>query len=190
MNRKILLTLFALIFVGLVSYAIAQRYSQSDQSHKGMNHNSVAPVAQVQPKEDPPGTIDGAKNPELISDFKAYEVFFHSVAVSETGLEAKKAEAKNKFHRAKLDDKDTSALMKILGEFYHDRSNLNARFHQLRVGKASKDEFTKLDREANDLITSTQVKLSKRLSKEGVEKLYMHVMGLKVKIKLLPPPQI
>lgn len=190
MNRKIFLTLFAFIFVGLVSYAIAQRYSQADQSHKGMNHNTVASVAKVQPKEDPPGTIDGAKNPELISDFKAYEVFFHSVAVSETESEIKKAAAKSKFRRAKFDDRDTATLMKILGEFYRDRSNLNVRFHQLKTSKASKDEFVKLDKEVSDLTTSTQAKLPKRLSKEGMEKLHAHVMGLKAKIKLLPPPQI
>lgn len=187
MNRKILLTLSTLIFVGLVSYAIAQRYSQSDQSHKGMNHNSVT---QFQPKEDPPGTIDGAMNPELISDFKAYEVFFHSVAVSEIESEVKKAEAKSKFRRAKLDDKDTVALMKILGEFYSDRSNLNVRLNQLRSGGASEDEFVKLDKEANELINSTQAKLSKRLGKEGTDKIHAHVMGLKTKIKLLPPPKV
>lgn len=190
MNRKLLFILPALVFIGLVSYAIAQKYSQSDQSHKGMNHNSAASVAHVQPKEDPPGTIDGAKNPELISDFKAYEVFFQSVTVSETDSEVKKAEAKSKFHRAKLDDKDTVALMKILGEFYHDRSNLNVQLNRLRSGGASEDDFVKLDKEANDLINSTQAKLSKRLSKEGTEKLQTHVMGLKAKIKLLPPPKI
>ena len=184
--------------IGIVVFIVgpSMLLFQKQSEMKIMRHHALAQPTpnlsqSAQPAQslDPPGTINGATNPELISDFKAYEVFFHSVVVSETEPEVKKAEAKSKFSRAKLDDKDTAALMKILGEFYRDRSNLNVRFNQLRSEAANENEFVKLDKEANDLINSTQAKLSKRLSKEGVEKLQAHIMGLKAKIKLLPQPQ-
>jgi len=134
---------------------------------------------------DPPGTIDGSKTPELISDFKAYEVFFRSIAVPGNSSEFKKWEAKDKFRRAELSDEDTASVIEILAEFHAYQMHLQTKHEQLRKDGATDAEFAKLQSQADSSILSSQSTLQSRLSPEGSVKLHQHIMGLKRKIKLL-----
>ena len=160
MKLRVVLCLIALFVIGLVSLAIAQR-SPKNQDHKGMNHNASASAQSK--TEDPPGTIDGAKNPELISDFKAYEVFFHSVVVADNAAEAEKLGAKDMFSRAQLSESDTVELMKVLGEFHKARSNIISQANQFSQNRASDSEFSQLSSQAESLISSTQQALKSAL---------------------------
>jgi hypothetical protein len=140
------------------------------------------------PEKEPPGTIDGAKNPEMISDLKAYEVFFTSVAISESASETERTQAKNKFVRAKLNEKDVAAVMKTMGEFYIRQQDIINRSNLLRKNNAHSDEFAKLRAESIDIVSSSRDRLMSRLSMDGRTKLHQHVILLKHKIKLTPVP--
>ena len=89
--------------IGIVVFIVgpSMLLFQKQSEMKIMGHHALAQTTpnlsqSAQPAQslDPPGTINGATNPELISDFKAYEVFFHSVVVSETEPEVKKQKPK------------------------------------------------------------------------------------------------
>lgn len=182
MSLRAVVCIFVLLAFGLVSLAISQR-SSSQQSHRGMNHNlSVS----TQPTGFPPGTIDGAKNPESISDFKAYEVFFNSVAVASRATNSEKFTARDMFSRAKLSEPDTGELMKILAEFHQSRSNIAAQAAKLTPRGASDADFAQLHSQLEALVSSTQQTV--RLSPEGATKIHQHVLGLKRKIKIVPGP--
>lgn len=186
MNRKLVIIVIVLL-TGLVSIALAQRYTNKPQTHETMSHNSMATP---QMKEDPLGTIDGSKTPELISDSKAYEVFCHSIAVPSAASDSEKRAAKDKLRRAQLSSKDIELVMKTLSEFYSERIILAGTDNQLRSQSADDAEFKKLQAEEISLISKTQDKFKTRLSSEGAAKLNEYVMGLKQKIKLLPIPKM
>jgi hypothetical protein len=92
MTRRMATYLIALLATGFTLLTF-HRFQGNDLGHNGMNHGVLA---QVQSSADPTGTVDGARNPELISDFKAYEVFCHSVAVSASASDFDKSRARNK----------------------------------------------------------------------------------------------
>jgi len=115
MSRRVVDNLFALLVMGVASLVLSQGLFSSHEQHAGTKH---AVTVLAQSNADPPGTIDGAKNPELISDFKAYEVFFHAVAVADNASQAEVLSAKNKFRRAHLSEADAAELLKILEEFH------------------------------------------------------------------------
>jgi hypothetical protein len=184
MKLRVISCLIALLLVGLMLLAITQR-SSSSQDHTVMNHNALA-----QSNEDPTGTIDGAKNPELISDYKAYEVFFHSVAVADYATESQKLDAQDKFRNAQLSDEDTAKLFKILGGFYQTRLTIASQADEFsKTGtKNMGDELAKLNEQMTSVVSSSQQAIQSQLSSEGAAKLHQHILGLKKKIKILPGP--
>ncbi len=151
-------------------------------------HPTTGQTQQATVPPDPPGTIDGSKNPELISDFKAWEVFFNSVAVPQTAPESKKWEGTDKFRRAQLSPQDTAEVIKAMAEFYERRSELQASANQLRREGSSEEAFAQLQSEARSLVESSRRTLESRLTPDGAARLGQHVVGLKLKIKLLPAP--
>jgi hypothetical protein len=66
----------------------------------------------------PPGSIDGAKNPQGIPDDVAYEVFLHTVAVRPNATPAERAASRIKFSRAQFNDADRTAFESVLQTFY------------------------------------------------------------------------
>jgi hypothetical protein len=166
----------------LTSLALSKRF---ENDHKRMNHTRPT---QGQIKDYPPGTIDGSKTPELITDDKAYEVFFNSVATSSSAPESEKASAKIKYRRAMLNDKDTAEAMKSLEGLYAIKLEIIKQEIELRRSKADANEFAELHTKAKNHTASIKNVLMRKLSSEGAAKLHAHVMSLKTKIKIFPPP--
>jgi hypothetical protein len=172
--------------VAITLLAFAYRVTESQTSHNGMSHNAFAKHTR---RADPPGTLDGSKNPELISDSKAYEVLFQSAAIPDQYGELEKSRTKEKFRRANLSEADANSLIKVLTEFHGKRVEISARASLLRQNKAPDRDFMQLQADMANLVSSTQQQLSSRLSSDGAEKLHQYVIGIKTKIKILPPLQ-
>jgi hypothetical protein len=181
MRRLHVLCLMVVVIIGTISLGFAQ-YFRSESKNA-----NPAGISQSPSDQYPPGTIDGATHPELISDLKAYEVFTNCVAIAESAPASEKKSAKDKFRRARLNESDTSAVMKTLGEFFAQRLDIIRQSEQLTQNKASNSDFAQLYSQSLDLVSFTRETLMSRLSPEGAAKLHAHVMDLKSRIKIFPP---
>ncbi len=86
----------------------------------------AAPV-RVQSAPDPPGTIDGAKNPELIPDLDAYRLFFMAIAEPSGATTRQLARLRGKLACLNLSDRDFNTVVAILAEFDTNKKILNSR---------------------------------------------------------------
>lgn len=183
MTQKIVTsTIISLLIVSISIFAVAKKYSQPSQVQNTTN--------QIPQKANPPGTIDGAKTPDLIPDAKAYEIFLLSVAIPPISSEFEKSSAKSKFKRAELEDSDTEAVMKILDVFYSKWQHIVMEEKQLREKNATDKEFNLLQEKANKLMEATRLQFASQLSQKGNENLHSHIIGLKQKIKIFTQPNI
>src|SRR5262245_48959152 len=94
-------TLLAILFVASfpLDCRISSLRAQAQQSAPTAARGPGTP----QPQLDPPGTIDGAKNPELIPDEVAYRLVLLAFAERENASEAEQARFRAKIAPAGLD---------------------------------------------------------------------------------------
>jgi hypothetical protein len=88
------------------------------QIESSQTPSSTTQQQAVTPVPDPPGTIDGAKNPELIPDEVALRMIVLAVAEPPDATEEQKARAQAKLNPIGLSEEDTIALLALLGEFH------------------------------------------------------------------------
>ncbi|HEU0176274.1 MAG TPA: hypothetical protein VFV58_18570 [Blastocatellia bacterium] len=203
MNRRNIVVLVSLLVASLASLVVARHLLAKGQDRsvaKQPCHTAATvksdskSVASCKNEEftftpvgdDPPGTIDGAKTPWLISDDKAYETFFLCATATDITTEAQKTLAKAKFSRARIDKTDTERVLTILSEFRQHRSIIITAADRLRDAKAPANEFAKLQEKELNLIRSTRNDLQSRLSQDGATKMQQFILGLKSKIRLIP----
>ncbi len=204
MNRRNIVVLVSLLVASLVSLVVARHLLAKGQDRSAakqpchtadtVKSDSKSVVGCDKDQEftftpvtdDPPGTIDGAKTPRLISDDKAYETFFLCATATEITTEAQKTLAKAMFSRARTDKTDTERILTILSEFRQHRSEIITAADHLRDAKAPANEFAKLQEKELNLIRSTRNDLQSRLSQDGATKMQQFILGLKSKIRLIP----
>jgi hypothetical protein len=136
-------------------------------------------IQDAQPHEQTAGTaqvIDGAANPELISDAKAYEVFFQAANLPRNASAAKQAAARDKFKDANLTDTDTLLVMEALLGFHDAIVKLDVRAAELRSAGAPDSQFVPLGSDFPALVSATQKMLQSKLSPEGATNLNAYVM--------------
>lgn len=89
-----------------------------------------AAVGQSTATSQPPGLIDGSKNPELIPDSTAYRLFLLTVAVP---LDASPAELKRQYALLRwsgLDENDIQPAVEILSEFRSQYDQLVKQYNE------------------------------------------------------------
>jgi len=174
---------------------------QTDETPQPAPPAAPGPAA-AQPstaKPDPPGTIDGSKNPELIPDDVAYRMVFVGVAEREDSTEAEKARFRAKIASAGLDDEDSEALFRVLAAFQKQVDALNAQAQEIRVrspiplaGTPDYQQLVELSKKRQPVFREAMSALPARLSLEGAAKFQTYVQNEKRRMKYrpdMPPPQ-
>lgn len=142
---------------------------------------------------DPPGTIDGAKNPELIPDELAYKMLFLSLVEPENPTDEQQARQEAKLRLMDVSANDKAAVLEALGEFRDQMNGLDAQIAQvLKVTPSPARDSTEwlkladLTKQQDYLFTLTAARLGARLSTEGGVKLQVHLGNVKRGIKSFP----
>lgn len=161
---------------------------------------SMAAQTQKQPTippPDPPGTIDGSKNPELIPDEVAFRMLFLAVAEPESATEQQKARARAKIASAGLSDQDTAAFLTLLAEFHKKMSSVLAQNEEIRVRNPFPSPYgtdwpqgVQLRKQMEQNVADTLAALPARLSAEGMTKLRTHLENVKRGMKRIPLPNV
>ena len=186
--RRSLFALLYLFAVGMVG--IATGTLGKTEKAKPAPPVAVNPTAapQEQNSTDPPGTIDGAKNPELIPDHVAYAILFR--LLSDRNTEEEKARVRvyirqmvlrctgcgqrtEENQHATLDDVDTEALVAVAEKFHQRAKALEKPAAEIKGRKWPEPEpevaakFRALESQNEDLAMETAYSLPNHLSAAG-----------------------
>lgn len=141
-----------------------------------------------------PGTIDGAKNPEMIPDHLAYSLLFDLLSNRHTEVE--KGRAKSYIRQAGIEGADVDALLAAAEDFRQragaldaQAATLNIRSHTEHPALSQNDvaQLKQLEKQREALAEDVIASLPHRLSGDGVAKLRQHVNErVKRKTKIFP----
>jgi hypothetical protein len=144
-------------------------------------------------KPDPPGTIDGSKNPELIPDDVAYRLVLLAVAEPEDATDTQKARFRAKIAPAGVDEEDTEAFLGILGPFQKQLDALNTQAEEIRArnpfprpGAVDYQKLLELSKQRQQVFAEAMSAVPARLSLAGAAKLQAYVQNKKRGMKYLP----
>lgn len=156
------------------------------------------PTATAQPQApvgspDPPGTIDGAKNPELIPDEVALRMIVLAVAEPANATEEQKERARAKLNPIGLNEEDVAAFLNLLAEFRTQADALDKQVAEIRVrapiphpASVEYRQLVELGRQKHQLVTDCVAALPARLSEDGLTKLSVHLPQAKRGMKIVP----
>jgi len=193
-SRALLILLTTLLAV-LFGLAVKTEYFRTlaGQTAPGTTGGRTG-IQQPTPQPDPPGTIDGAKNPELIPDAVAYRLLFLAVAEPENATEEQKARARAKINPAGLSETDVEAFLLLLAQFDQGMTAINAQIGKIRdrnplaLSPLSADgqQVIQLTSQSNQLVSDTIASLPEKLSSEGLIQLHDFLQQSKRGMKLIP----
>jgi hypothetical protein len=162
-------------------------------SSGGFRGTQTQPTQPPAPAADPPGTVDGAKNPELIPDNDAYRVVLLAVAEPEDASDAQKARYQAKIASAGLSADDAEAFRVILAALQTQLDALNAQASQILArdplpyaGTPDYQQLVELSKQRQPVFAEAMSALPARLSADGVAKLQAYVQNEKRRMKYLP----
>jgi hypothetical protein len=145
------------------------------------------------PPPDPPGTIDGAKNPEVIPDEVAYRMIVLAVAEPANATDFAKQRARGKLNPIGLSEDDTTAFLGLLAEYQTKANALDKQVAEVYVrapipDTASTDykQLLALGKQKNQLVMNAVSAIPARLSEEGLEKLRLYLPQAKKGMKIIP----
>lgn len=183
------LGLVALAVVALV--VVTRPASPQLDSAQTQTSGGAQPV--VAPQPDPPGTIDGAKNPELIPDDTAYRLVFLAFSEPEDATDAQKARFRAKLTAAGLDEDDTEAFRLILGHMQTQLDDVRAQEDAVLAANpmphpdsTGATKLTELSRQRDSYVAEAMSALPGRLSADGLGKFHDFILTQKRGMKLLP----
>jgi hypothetical protein len=159
---------------------------------KSKPEHAVGSSQQKVVKPDPPGTIDGAINPELIPDLISYTLVFRTIAVRQ-GTAFEKARSRAWAKSAGLDEAAADKLIEAASEFEARVKVLDQQAKEIKdrtwpdPGAATIAQLTALQARKAALVAEIVASLSPRLGKATAGKLRQHVTEhLKRKMKIAP----
>jgi hypothetical protein len=145
------------------------------------------------PAPDPLGTIDGAKNPELIPDEVALRMIVLAVAEPADATEAQKERALAKLNPIGLSEEDTVAFLNLLAEFQGQADALDKQAAEVYLRApfphpASTDyqQLANLGNQKSELISNTAAAVPLVLSQDGLLKLTAYLPQAKTGMKIIP----
>jgi hypothetical protein len=154
---------------------------------------SAAPQPASTPNPDPPGTIDGAKNPELIPDETAWRMVFLGIAEPESATEEQKARAEAKIASIGLNKQDAEAFLYLLSQFQTRLDALTAQMVDIQKRSpmmhplsTDAEQMRELIDRTYELYADTTAALPAKLSPEGLEKLRAYMQETKRTTKIIP----
>lgn len=159
------------------------------------------PKPRVSLPHDPEGTIDGAKNPEQISDLAAYSLFFRFLSGRKTEAEKNRAKAYLKQmlrgadcgKPAPSENAHITAIMAVAEGFEQRVGVLDRQAKEIkgRAGSSRSAEvranLAKLQKQKEAIVADVMASLPGRLGGEGAEKMRQHINSVfKRKMKVRP----
>lgn len=202
MKRSILLTL-AVTVIATIGIAIG-----ASKPISGGNKTSLKP-ASLATLQDGHGTIDGAKNPELIPDRTAYTLLFRLIANRQTDEEKNRIRAyirqmglgngecqscsKAEKAQAKGDDKDIDALIAAAEEFEQrvgvlDDRAVEIKHNRLITNPERAAQLSGLQQQKEAIVDEIIASFPQHMSAVGREKMRQHVNEhVKRKVKMDAP---
>jgi hypothetical protein len=146
---------------------------------------------------DPPGTIDGAKNPELIPDDVAYRLIFIAFAEPEDATAEQKVRARGKINPIGFSSDDADAFLQLLAQFYTGMATIEAQLTQiyqqnpiLSPSSTAAATVRELGKQRENLIADTIAALPATLSPEGVAQLQAYLQQAKRGMKIIPDSSV
>ncbi len=205
-SRRILFFLLVIFSLSIVAWFLLGRVPAISraQTEQGSSAPCCGPTGPTAPqpgtaKPDPPDTIDGAKNPELIPDDAAYRAVFIALAEREDATDAEKARFRAKIGPAELSDEDSEALFRVLGNFQKQVDALNAQAQEIKVrspiplaGTADYQQLVGLSAQRQSVVAEAMSAVPARLTIEGAAKFAEFVQKEKRRMKYrpdMPPPK-
>jgi len=195
---RILLVVLAVFFAA--PFPLRRHNDPSSFRAGHVAHAAKAPAGAPQapaPVPDPPGTIDGSKNPELIPDNTAYRLVFLALAEPQDPTPEQKARALGKMTPIGFSSDDAEAFLALLGEFDTTMSSINAQLAQIAarspiLSPGSTDAQTVLDlnNQTAQLFNNTIAALPSKLSAQGVAQLQTYVQQAKRGMKIIPDSSV
>lgn len=204
-NRRIVLTLLALAALAVCALAVlSPRSTATPQTEPSTCCSSpavssatasgdIVPADMQADPTDPPGTIDGAKNPELIPDEVALRMIVLAVAEPADATDEAKERARAKLNPVGFNEDDAAAFLGLLGEFQTQADGLDKQAAVIFLRApiphtASTDYQALLDlgRQKEQLVADTVAALPARLSADGLEKLQAFLPEGKKGMKIIP----
>jgi hypothetical protein len=191
---RILLVLLAVFFIA--SIPLNRKTNSNDaqaQPSAALSPGAQAVTPPPAGQSDPPGTIDGSKNPELIPDTVAYRLVLLAIAEPENATDAQKARFRAKIAGARLSEDDIQMLLGILGTFQNQMDALTAQANQILVrdplpfaGTPDYQSLTGLSKQRESIFNQAMSAVAARLSADGVARLQAYVESAKRGMKYLP----
>jgi tRNA-binding EMAP/Myf-like protein len=127
---------------------------------------------------DPPGTIDGAKNPEMIPDDVALRMIVLAVAEPTNASEEQKQRARAKIASIGLSDEDAAAFLALLAQFQDEVDAVDKRVAEIYQATPFPDpastvykELVDLGNQKDQLATDAVAAIPAKLSQNGLTKL-------------------
>jgi len=166
---------------------------------------SLPAVAQVSSaKVDPPGTIDGAKTPELIPDETALALLFRALNEPEQATDLQRQRSRALVRSAGLDEADTENLFRLARKFNSEIAILDGKAAQIHTKRSidaavagrpllavipSSDDgraLTSLNQDRKQTTGRILLELQTTMSLNGASEFGRYLQNLKRKIKVIP----
>jgi len=185
MNRKVL-------SVSLICAMLTASFVLVGMTVVKSKPKRVAGPSQQQP--DPPGTINGATHPELVSDHVAWSVVLGVIAKQKTPEEKKRIRAYIKslgVGRAKGPEDDIDKLIGVAKEYETERDALDAAVgftpatHVSLPAEERKARADKLKKQKQQLVAKKVAHLSQNLTPAGYLALVSSLERVKHSIKIV-----
>ena len=186
-RKTALLSLAVGCFVALSMVAVRALSQTESQT----SEPSITESQSVKPKPDAPGTIDGAKNPELIPDEVALRMVVLSVAEPPDANEEQIKRERAKLNPIGLSEEDTIALLTLLADFRAQADVIDKLAAEVYVRAPSPhpnstdyQRLVDLGTQQSHLVTNAVAALPARLTSNGYQKLLLYLPEAKKGMKM------
>lgn len=160
--------------------------------HSGAIRASEQSVA---PRPDPPGTIDGAKNPELVPDQLAYKMMLMTLSLPPNATDRQKKRQQARLARIRLSPEDGNAVLGLAAQFRKGRASILAQVSQIHKrsfmphpDSTDWEELKGLHNQEIQLLADTTARIPLVLTERGASNVVADLQIVKRHIKIFPEP--
>jgi hypothetical protein len=161
----------------------------------GHSHALRAAQQSIAPRPDPPGTIDGAKNPELIPDQLAYKMMLMALSVPPNATDQQKRRQQARLERIHLSADDAKALLGLAAQFREGKSSIDTQVSEIHKrnfmphpDSTDWEGLKGLRSREIQLLLDTTARIPQLLTERGVSNVSADLLNVKRHIKIFPEP--
>lgn len=180
----------SLVILAIVVVSLANGLSKSTINKAEAVTNPSPPQHTGNTSNDPPGTIDGAKNPEMIPDDVAYSLFFRFLSDRQT--EKERSSMRSYFKQSALNGLDVDALLAVGEEFKKRVAVVDKQakaFRDQNPMHPNEQAMSGFREQYKAITMELTASLPVRIGTGGAEKVRQHIMGrVKSRVKIVPGP--